>query len=35
MLVDDDRDFIPVTRAGKLIGALSRAEALGVLLGDC
>lgn len=34
MLVDDNRDFIPVTRAGKLIGALSRAEALDVLLGD-
>ncbi len=34
MLVDDTRDFIPVSRAGKPIGALSRAEALDVLLGD-
>jgi len=34
MLIEDDRAFIPVTRKGKPIGAMSRAEALDILLGD-
>lgn len=33
LLVNDKRDFIPVTRDGASIGAMSRAEALDILLG--
>jgi glycine betaine/proline transport system ATP-binding protein len=33
MLVNDKRDFIPVTRDGASIGAMSRADALDILLG--
>ena len=33
LLVNDNRDFIPVTRDGVSIGAMSRAEALDILLG--
>jgi glycine betaine/proline transport system ATP-binding protein len=33
MLVNDKRDMIPVTRDGALIGAMSRADALDILLG--
>ncbi|MBB3995559.1 glycine betaine/proline transport system ATP-binding protein [Sulfitobacter undariae] len=34
MLIEDTREFIPVIRKGKPIGAFSRAEALDILLGD-
>lgn len=33
LLVNDKRDFIPVTRDGASIGAMSRSEALDILLG--
>lgn len=34
MLVGDDRELIPVHKAGKLIGAMPREEALDILLGS-
>tara|TARA_R110002051_G_scaffold25371_3_gene61914 strand:- start:4780 stop:5802 length:1023 start_codon:yes stop_codon:yes gene_type:complete len=34
MLVNDSRDFIPVTRAGSLLGAMPRKAALDILLGS-
>lgn len=33
MLVNDSREFIPVTKAGKLLGAMPRKAALDILLG--
>jgi glycine betaine/proline transport system ATP-binding protein len=33
MLVNDNRDMIPVQRSGALIGAMPRQDALDILLG--